>query len=109
MCEKAIDKNDSFGGRQGDIAPNNEKRSRDQDREAQKISQVGHTNDRKGDAPAPGGRIACGASARSGWFDDKTKEIGDAASSSQFEFGWIYRGTEAGHRRERTAHSDSVS
>jgi len=82
-------------------SPDYEKGSRDQ---KLWISEVGHTgNDRKRDASA------CNAPARSGWFDDQTKEIGNAARRSQFEVGWIYSRTETGHRRERTHSRDSVS
>jgi len=47
---------------------------------------------------------------RSLWFDDpQAKEIGDAASSPQFEFGWVYVRSKTGHRRERTKHRGRVS
>jgi len=95
-------------------AQNHEKGSRDKNIKAQsgkEISQVGHKNDRKAgaiagnepDSPRDNPR------SRSGWFDDPTKEIGDAAGITQFEFGWIYRRSEIGHRRERTHNRDSVS
>lgn len=67
----------------------NEKGAGDQDRQAQKISQVGREHDdRKGDASAHDA-----APARSGWFDDETCEIYDhppnEESDPQSEFGWF--------------------
>jgi len=85
---------------QSSPSADNEKGPRDQEFP---LSQVGRSHaDRKGDAPATG------TPARSGWFDDETKEIGDAASGAQFEFGWVYVRTKTGHRRERTARRNSV-
>ena len=71
MCEKDFYENNSFIGRQSHFAPDNEKGSRDQDREVEKISQVGHTgNDRKGDGAAEEHQWfgETTAAPRSGWF-----------------------------------------
>jgi len=104
-----VKETDTFERRQKSPPANHEKGASDQKfsiGEIHKIFEVGHTgNDRTGDAASERVRPA----SRSGWFDDPTKEIGDATSSSQFEFGWFYVRTETGHRRERTARRDSVS
>jgi len=105
MCDlhekKNVRQTDTFERGQGSPSPDYEKGPRDQ---KFPISQVGHAHDdRKGDASAQG------TPARSLWFDDKTKEIGDASCGSQFEFGWIYRRTKTGHRRERTKPRGRVS
>ena len=116
MCEKhekeIVKETDALESGQSSPSPDYEKGPSDQKfqnakefiAEWKKNLRVGHAHDdRKGDAPAPG------TSARSGWFDDQTKEIGHASGPSQFEFGWIYRRTQTGHLRERTGHRDSVS
>jgi hypothetical protein len=79
-------------GRQSAPPPHNEKGASHQNRKAEKISQVGRKHDdRKGDAPSEDlpAVESTGSGARSGWFDDKTKEIGDEASDSQSEFRWF--------------------
>jgi hypothetical protein len=74
-------------------APHHEKGAGDQ---KFRISQVGHSHDdRKGDAPAEG------PSARSFWFDDSTKEIGDAPGSTGTPRGWVYVRTKTGHLKKR--------
>jgi len=108
MCDQYEEENvfeaDFIFGRQSSPSPDHEKGPCDQKFPVQ-VSQVGHTNDRTHGRPTSEGT----ASARSGWFDDETKEIGHAPSRSQFEFGWVYRRTQTGHIRERTGHRDSVS
>jgi hypothetical protein len=110
MCnheKETVKETDVIERRQRSPSPDYEKGSRDQNFQ---ISQVGHTgNDRKRDASANTPEEYRVSSARSFWFDDKTKEIGHAACASQFEFGWVYRRTQTGHIRERTGHRDSVS
>ena len=54
MNGKDFYENNSIIGGQGHFAPDYEESSRDQDRETQKISQVGHTHDRKGNGEASG-------------------------------------------------------
>jgi len=99
-----VKETDTFERGQSSPSPDNEKGAPDKNLQ---ISQVGQLeNDRKGDASA---RYTLYSSTRSFWFDDQTKEIGAASSGSQFEFGWICRRTETGHRLERTAARDSVS
>jgi hypothetical protein len=94
---------------QSALAPDNEEGARNQDREVEKISQVGREHDdRKGDAPEPESPSENGP-ARSGWFDDPTKEIGDAESNPQSEFPWVYRWTEIGRSGVWFVHRGSVS
>jgi len=102
--KEIVTQTDTFERRQIASSADHEKGPRDQEFP---ISQVGQLlNGRKGDASA--NECKTRVPARSGWFDDATKEIGDAPSRSQFERGWIYRRTETGHRREWTHNRDSV-
>jgi hypothetical protein len=95
----------SISGGQSAPSPDNEKGSRDQNREVEKISQVGREHDdRKGD-----GASASGSSARSLWFDDKTKEIGAKPGSTGTVGGWVFVRTKTGHLRKRKSNRDSVS
>jgi hypothetical protein len=99
MCEQGIDENNTDCSGQSDAAPDNEESSRDQDRETEKISQVGREHDdRKGDASAQG------TPARSGWFDDpQAKEIGAAPGSIGTVGGWVYVRTKTGHLKKRSS------
>jgi hypothetical protein len=103
----------SISGGQSAPSPDNEKGSRDQNREVEKISQVGREHDdRKGDRPEKcqdeeGPKALW--SDRSRWFDDKTKEIGAKPGSTGTVRGWVFVRTKTGHLRKRQSNRDSVS
>ena len=99
--KKIVKKADTFECRQDSPAANHEKGPGDQ-----KFPEVGHTNGRKRDQSAAAGKPAA---LRSLWFDDQTKEIGASPCCQVSWYGWIYRRTKTGHRRERTAGRDSLS
>jgi len=91
-------------GGQKYFATDHEKGSRDQNREAQKLSedpspQVGYQhNVRKGEGDRAGGMPA-----RSFWFDDpQAKEIGASPGSQGTVDGWVYVRTKTGHLKKRT-------
>jgi len=105
--KETVRKTDAFERGQDSPSPDYEKGASDQKFQ---ISQVGHTgNDRKGDASSEPGITRPRSAARSGWFDDKTKEIGDETSPTQLGFGWVYVRTKTGHRKEWTARRGRVS
>jgi len=94
MCEKTIDENHSFIGRQGHFAQDYEKSARDQNREIEKISQVGDpTNSESGH---PGAGTADRREARQGvlphslmeWLAQKTREIGISNRSPASEISF---------------------
>jgi len=101
-----VNETDAHERGQSSSSPNHEKGASDQNFQ---ISEVGHKGNDRNHREAAQAHQPDGRAARSHWFDDQTKEIGDAPSGSQFEFGWIYRRSETGHRRERTHNRDSVS
>ena len=103
MCEEDFYENNTVHGRQEHVAPDNEKSSRDKNREAKKISQVGSAH---GPKTREWARCLWRAHSppRSGWFDDPAaKEIGAAPGSTGTVRGWFYVRTKTGHLKKRTS------
>ena len=108
MCEKDFYKNNSFIGGQGYFATDYEESPRDQDREVEKVSQVGHTgNDRKRErvgSPGNVGALVPGAHAAA-WQKDLQRFLEETESFAPARSRRVPRVSEASKVSLRVAAS----